>query len=71
MNIYVAGCLREKKDRDKLEEVEKVCRKFGETYLTHRDKGLFKEGMEPEPIFKENRNRVDWCDIIIAVLDWK
>ncbi|MBI2105473.1 nucleoside 2-deoxyribosyltransferase [Candidatus Woesearchaeota archaeon] len=71
MKIYVAGCLREEKDRNQLEEVEKVCRKFGETYLPHRDKGLFVEGMDPEPIFKENSDRIDWCDVIVAVLDWR
>ncbi len=71
MNIYVAGCLREKKDRDKLEEVDKVCRKFGKTYLPHRDMGVFEDGMNSEPIFSENRDRIDWCDVIVAILDWK
>ena len=71
MKIYVAGCLREEKDRAKLEEVEKTCRKSGETYLPHRDIGVFEEGMDPEPIFKENKDRIDWCDVIVAVLDWK
>ncbi len=71
MKIYVAGNLREKKNRDKLEDVNKVCEEFGETYLPHRDKGIFEEGMNPEPIFKENRDRIDWCDVIVAVLDWE
>ena len=71
MKIYIAGCLREEKDRAKLEEVEKVCRKLGETYLPHRDIGIFEDGMDPEPIFKENRDRIDWCDVIVAILDWK
>jgi len=70
MKIYVAGNLREKKDRDRLEEVEKICKKFGETYLPHRDAGIFEEGMNPEPIFKENRDRIDWCNVIVAVFDW-
>ena len=71
MKIYVAGNLREMPNRKHLEAVEKVCKAFGETYLPHRDSGLFKEGMNPEPIFKENMKRVDWCDVIVAVLDWK
>jgi len=71
MKIYVAGNLREKENRDKLEEVNEVCEGFGETYLPHRDMGVFEEGMDPEPIFKENRDRIDWCDVIVAVLDWK
>ncbi len=70
MKIYVAGNLREKVNRDKLEDVNKVCEEFGETYLPHRDMGVFEEGMDSEPIFKENRNRIDWCDILVAVLDW-
>ena len=71
MKIYIAGGLREKKDRDKLEEVNKLCEEFGETYLPHRDMGLFEEGIDPKPIFKLNKDKVDWCDVIIAVLDWK
>ena len=71
MKIYVAGNLREKENRDKLEEVNKVCEEFGETYLPHRDMGVFEDGMNPGPIFKENRDKIDWCDVLIAVLDWK
>ena len=71
MKIYVAGNLREKKDRDKLEEVEKICKKFGETYLPHRDAGIFEEGMDPKKIFKENMKRVDWCDVIVVLFNWK
>ena len=26
--------------------------------------------MNPEPIFKENRDRIDWCNVIVAVFDW-
>lgn len=71
MKIYVAGNLREKENRDKLEKVNKICEEFGETYLPHRDKGIFEKGMDSEPIFKENRDRIDWCDVIVAVLDWE
>lgn len=71
MKIYVAGNLREKKGRDKLEKVEKLCREFGETYLPHRDAGVFEDGRDAEPIFKMNKDKVDWCDLIVAVLDWE
>ncbi|MBI2508135.1 nucleoside 2-deoxyribosyltransferase [Candidatus Woesearchaeota archaeon] len=71
MKIYVAGCLREEKDRAKLEEVEKLCKEFGETYLPHRDAGIFEDGGDSKKIFKENRDKVDWCDVIVALFDWK
>ena len=71
MKIYVAGTLRGEVNRKELEEVNKVCEEFGETYLPHRDMGLFEEGMDPNPIFEENKNRVDWCDVLVAVVDWK
>ena len=69
--MYVAGNLREEENRAKLEEVNKICEEFGETYLPHRDMGLFEEGMDPKPIFNMNKDKVDWCDLIVAVLDWK
>ena len=71
MKIYVAGNLREKENRDRLEEVERLCKEFGETYLPHRDAGLFEEGGDSKKIFKMNKDKVDWCDLIVAVWDWK
>ena len=42
VKIYIAGPLCEKKNRDFLEEIDKICKKFGfETYLPHRDCGLY------------------------------
>lgn len=70
--LYIAGKLWEKEDRKKVEEIDRLCKSLGhETFLPHRDAGIYKEGMDSEPIFKKDRDMVDWCDAIIALLDWK
>ncbi|MBS3151211.1 nucleoside 2-deoxyribosyltransferase [Candidatus Woesearchaeota archaeon] len=56
MKIYVAGNLREEENRDKLEDVNKICEEFGETYLPHRDMGIFEDGMDPVAV-------LDWKGI--------
>ena len=72
MNIYIAGNLREKPNRAALEAVDKLCKELGiETYLPHKDTGLFEEGMDADGFFKVNKEKLDWCDLIIAVLDWR
>jgi len=70
--VYVAGKLWEKNDREKIEEIDKLCKSLGhETFLPHRDAGIYKEGMNPKPIFKKDRDMVDWCDFMVALLDWQ
>ena len=72
MKIYVAGKLWEENDRIKVEEIDKFLQDLGhETYLPHRDAGVYEEGMDPEPIFKKDRDYVDWCDLVVAFLDWQ
>ena len=72
MKIYIAGNLREKPNRELLEQVDKVCKKLKfQTYLPHKDKGLFEEGMNPGEFFKHNIEKLEWCNLIVAVLDWK
>ena len=72
MKIYVAGKLWDKEDRAKVGEIDEFLKKLGhETFLPHRDAGLFEEGMDPEPIFKKDRDMVDWCDLMVAFLDWQ
>nr|MBI4156384.1 nucleoside 2-deoxyribosyltransferase [Candidatus Woesearchaeota archaeon] len=71
MKVYIAGPLFEKEHRKTLEQIDKLCKSLKiETYLPHRDTGIFKSG-NSVPIFKKNRDMVDWCDLMIAVLDWK
>lgn len=72
MKIYVAGKLWDKEDRIKVEEIDKFLQDLGhETFLPHRDAGVFEEGMDPEPIFTKDRDMVDWCDLMVAFLDWQ
>jgi len=72
MKIYVAGKLWDENDRVKVEEIDKLCKDLGhKTYLPHRDAGIYEEGMDPEPIFKKDRDMVDWCDLMVAFLDWQ
>lgn len=69
---YIAGKLWEMKDRVKVEEIDKMCKDLGmKTFLPHRDAGIYDEGMDPLPIFKKDRDMIDWCDIMIALLDWE
>jgi len=69
---YIAGKLWEMKDRVKVEEIDKMCKDLGmKTFLPHRDAGIYDEGMDPLPIFKKDSNMIDWCDFMIALLDWE
>lgn len=70
--VYVAGLLWEEANRTKLEEIDQLCTSLGmKTYLPHRDGGIFREGMNSVPIFEKDRDMIDWCDVVVAVLDWK
>ena len=69
---YIAGKLWEMKDRVKVEEIDKVCKGLGmKTFLPHRDAGIYDEGMDPLPIFKKDRDMIDWCDVMVALIDWE
>ena len=70
--VYIAGKLWDIKDRSKVEEIDKICKELGmETFLPHRDAGIYDEGMDPLPIFKKDRDMIDWCDFMVALLDWQ
>ncbi|MBI4159198.1 nucleoside 2-deoxyribosyltransferase [Candidatus Woesearchaeota archaeon] len=70
--VYIAGKLWDIKDRVKVEEIDKICKALGmETFLPHRDAGIYEEGIDPLPIFKKDRDMIDWCDFMIALLDWQ
>lgn len=72
MKVYIAGKLWEEKDRKIVEDIDKFCKKLGyETFLPHRDAGIYNEKKDPIPIFKKDRDMIDWCDIMVAVLDWE
>jgi len=70
--IYVAGKLWDNEDRTKIEKIDKFLQGLGhKTFLPHRDAGIYEEGMNPDPIFKKDRDMVDWCDLMVAFLDWQ
>jgi nucleoside 2-deoxyribosyltransferase len=72
MKVYVAGKLWDGEKRKKVEEIDKLCKSLRfETYLPHRDGGIYKEGMDAHPIFEKDRDMVDWCDLVVALLDWE
>ena len=71
MKVYIAGPLFHKKAKKILEKIDKLCKELGfETFLPHRDAGLYTEG-DPKPFFVKDRDMADWCDIMVAYLDWK
>ena len=71
MKIYIAGLLWEEKNRKKLEHIDNLCKKLKiETFLPHRDVGIY-EGKDSIKFFKKDRDMIDWCDLMIALLDWK
>lgn len=68
--IYIAGPLCEKNERDFLEKIDKICKKLGfETFLPHRDAGLFKEIKNINEIAEKDFEQLHKCDILIGVLN--
>lgn len=69
--IYIAGPLCEKKSRDFLEQIDKICNDLGfETFLPHRDCGLY-EGDENKinEISDRDLEEIKKCEIMIGVLN--
>ncbi|MEK6974164.1 MAG: nucleoside 2-deoxyribosyltransferase [Nanoarchaeota archaeon] len=72
VKAYIAGLLWEETNRKKLEQIDELCKSLGiDTYLPHRDGGIYKEGMDPKPIFKKDKEMIDWSDFMVAVLSWE
>ena len=71
-SAYIAGRLWNDNDRVILDKIDAICKKLGiKTFLPHRDVGLFKTGMNSKHFFEKDRDMIDECDFMIAVLDWK
>lgn len=69
-NIYVAGPLYTPEERKLLEKIDRLCRKIGfDTYLPHRDAGLFIRGKGSERFFREDVKKLGRADMIVAVLN--
>ena len=72
MKAYIAGKLFKEEEKSKLEQVDKICKELNiDTYLPHRDMGVCPNFKESLKFFQRDRDEVDKCDFIIAVLDWK
>tara|TARA_Y100000310_G_scaffold343159_1_gene449495 strand:+ start:8018 stop:8419 length:402 start_codon:yes stop_codon:yes gene_type:complete len=72
MKAYIAGLLGTKESQAKLEEIDRLCKELEiDTFLPHRDAGVYDGKKDPMPIFKRDRDEVEICDFMIALLDWK
>lgn len=71
MKVYIAGKLTSESEREKLEEISKLCESYGmETFLPHRDVGLFEDIKDIKKIFEGDIiNGFKNCDLVIAMLD--
>lgn len=68
--IYIAGPLCKEKQREFLEKIDKICKKLGfDTFLPHRDAGLFKNIKDIDKISKKDIKELYKCDILIGLLD--
>jgi len=68
--VYIAGKLSNKKKREILEKIDKICKNLGfETFLPHRDCGLVAFKEEIEKAFKEDIKALNECDFVVAVLN--
>ncbi len=69
MKIYIAGPLFNEKDRDFLEEIDKICKELGfDTFLPHRDVGLWKQGIDFKKIAQGDLKGFEECDLMLANL---
>jgi len=70
VKVYIAGPLCERKEREFLENIDKLCKKFGfETFLPHRDAGLYSENKNIEKISNKDLEEIKTCDIMIGSLN--
>lgn len=70
-SVYIAGPLFTQGERDLLEQIEQVCRKHGyQTYLPHRDAGVFVRGETPSSFFfDKDVIELEKADLVVAVLN--
>ena len=68
--IYIAGPLFTEGERWLLERIDVICREIGyETYLPHRDAGLFNRDGDSSPFFRQDLERLQEADAVVAVLN--
>ncbi|MAG10934.1 nucleoside 2-deoxyribosyltransferase [Candidatus Pacearchaeota archaeon] len=70
VKVYLAGPLCTEENREFLEKLDKLCKEFEfETFLPHRDAGLFKDIKDVPEISKKDVEELHECDVLIGVLD--
>ncbi len=70
MKIYLAGPLCTIQNRNFLEKIDKICKDLGfDTFLPHRDAGLYKNVKDIKIISKRDIEELYKCDILIGILD--
>lgn len=70
MRAYIAGPLFTQSERALLENIDKLCKELQfETYLPHRDAGIFYgSARRSREFFEKDKNVINECDIMIAVI---
>jgi nucleoside 2-deoxyribosyltransferase len=68
---YIAGKLTSESEREFLEKIEKLCKKYGySTFLPHRDAGLCKSMKEVDKTFKADIvGGFKDCKLVVASLN--
>ena len=73
VKIYIAGPLCEEENRKFLEMIDKICKDLGfETFLPHRDVGLYNQNKNDEDIKEISRKdleEIKRCEMMIGVLN--
>ena len=69
--VYVAGPLFTQGERDLLEQIDQLCAKCSyQTYLPHRDAGVFVRGETPSSFFfNKDVVELEKADLVVAVLN--
>src|SRR3989338_10762073 len=70
VKAYIAGPLCTKPERDFLERIDKICKKYKlKTFLPHRDCGLWKSMKDIKRIAKGDLDGFKDCNLLIASLN--
>ena len=70
MKVYIAGPLCTEQDREFVEKLAKICKRLGlETFLPHRDGGLWKSIKDTKKIAEADLKGFENCDFVIASLN--
>jgi len=70
LRVYIAGPLCLEEERNFLEKIDKLCKKYElSTFLPHRDCGLWEKTQDAKKIALGDLKGFDNCDFLIANLN--